>query len=288
MPKVSAGAYYRKKYKEEDVVKALQSIQNGMSQREASKLYSIPRATLQFRSCEKFKNKISLGPKPILTSEEEVLLEKWILTSHTKGFPLRMEDIQVSVKYFLDAVPRNNPFKNILSGRGWYQAFLKRHPNITLRTSEGITAASSVVSESNIRSWFSNVEAYLKDKDLIDILADPSRTYNGDETCFWLCPNNKKVLAPKGAKNVYEIQHHPKNNITVMFTFSAHGDVTPPMIIYAYKRLPSEIVKSVPDSWGIGCSDNGWMKNQLFYVYIGNILYPYLKKINKVSNHLVC
>lgn len=46
------------------------------------------------------------------------------------------------------------------------------------------------------------------------------------------------------------------------------------------KRLPSEIVKSVPDTWVIGCSDNGWMKNQLFYEYIGNILCPYLKKIN--------
>jgi hypothetical protein len=121
------------------------------------------------------------------------------------------------------------------------------------------------------------VHAYLSEKQLTHILEDPIRVYNGDETCFWLCPKNKKVLAPKGTRNVYEI-HHPKNNITVMFTFSASGDVTPPMVIYAYKRLPSDILKSVPDEWGLGCSDNGWMKNQLFYEYIENVFHPYLKR----------
>ncbi|XP_072400523.1 uncharacterized protein [Diabrotica undecimpunctata] len=191
-----------------------------------------------------------------------------------------MEDIQASVKYFLGAAPRENPFKDNHPGRGWYHSFLKRHPNITLRTAEGITAASSVVAEADIRNWFTNLEDYLKEKQLFEILEYLSRIYNGDETCFWLCPKNKKVLAPRGAKNVYQIQHHSKNNITVMFTFSACGVVTPPMIIYAYKRLPAKIVKSVPDTWGIGYGDNGWMKNQLFYEYIGNILYPYLSKNN--------
>lgn len=141
-----------------------------MSQRDAAKLYQVPRATLQFRSSEKFNQKVSLGPKPILTSEEEELLENWILISHKKGFPRRMEDIQASVKYFLDATPRENPFTDNVLGRGWYLAFLKRHPNITLRTSEGITSASSVVAEADIRGWFSSVEAYVKEKNMSHIL----------------------------------------------------------------------------------------------------------------------
>ncbi|XP_072381991.1 uncharacterized protein [Diabrotica undecimpunctata] len=214
-----------------------------MGQREASTLYQIPRATLQFRSSFRFiNNKVSLGPHPVLTSEEEAVLERWILTSYKKGFPRRMENIQASVKYFLDAALRENPFKDNHPGRGWYHFFLKRHPNITLKTAEEITATSSVVAEADIRNWFTNVEDYLKEKQLFEILEDPSRIYNGDETSC--------------------------------------GVMTPPMIIYVYKRLPAEIVKSVPDTWGIGCSDNGWMKNQLFYECIGNILYPYLSKNN--------
>ncbi|XP_072401161.1 uncharacterized protein [Diabrotica undecimpunctata] len=164
MPKVCEGVSYRKKYKEEDIIKALESIENGMSQREASKLYQIPRATLQFRSSVRFNNKVSLGPHPVLISEEEAVLERWILTSYKKGFPRRMEDIQAYVKYFLDAAPRENPFKDNHPGRGWYHSFLKRHPNITLRTAEGMTAASSVVAEADIRNWFTSVEDYLKEK----------------------------------------------------------------------------------------------------------------------------
>jgi hypothetical protein len=61
--------------------------QSSCGPREASKIYYILRATLQFRSSTKFSSKTSHGPKPILTSDEETLLEKLILASHRKGFP---------------------------------------------------------------------------------------------------------------------------------------------------------------------------------------------------------
>lgn len=75
---------------------------------------------------------------------------------------------------------------------------------------------------------------------------------------------------------MYEIEHNPKINLTDMFTFSASGETTAPMIIYPYKRLPSDVLKSVPDGWGIGCSDSGWMRSELFFEYIGNVFYKYL------------
>ncbi|KAK9759222.1 DDE superfamily endonuclease [Popillia japonica] len=65
-----------------------------------------------------------------------------------------------------------------------------------------------------------------------------------------------------------------------MFTFSATGEVTPPMIIYPNKRRTLEISKSSPADWGYGISDNGWMKAEVFYEYISQVLYPYLKKQN--------
>ncbi|KAF2892421.1 hypothetical protein ILUMI_13752 [Ignelater luminosus] len=65
-----------------------------------------------------------------------------------------------------------------------------------------------------------------------------------------------------------------------MFTFSASGGVTPPMIIYSLKRLPSHIQSSVSSKWGTDLSDNGWMQAKLFYKYAGNVLYPYLKDKN--------
>lgn len=276
MPKVAKQKKYLKAYSEDAIQKAIDAIENGLGQRQAAARFGVPRATLQFRLSSKFK-KTSHGPNPILTTEEEALLKNWITTSCMKGFPRREQNIRESVKEFLDAVPRQNPFKNNRPGTGWYKGFLKRHPDIVLRTSEAITSASANVSEGDIKKWFKSVEQYLDQKRLRHILDDPKRIYNGDETNFMLCPKNKKVLAPRGSRNIYEIEHNPKVSLTVMFTFSASGETTPPMIIYPYKRMPQEIAKSVPKGWGIGCTESGWMTKESFYEYIGNVLYPYLK-----------
>lgn len=63
-----------------------------------------------------------------------------------------------------------------------------------------------------------------------------------------------------------------------MFTFSASGITTSPMIIYPYKRLPPAVGNSVPRDWGIGLSNNGWMKSENFYEYVSKVFYPSLLK----------
>ncbi|KAK9686309.1 hypothetical protein QE152_g37277 [Popillia japonica] len=105
--------------------------------------------------------------------------------------------------------------------------------------------------------------AYLISKGHDSILDEPRRILNADETCFLLSPKETKVLAPKGCKNVYKIDRAvSKANLTVMFTFSPSGDTTLPMIIHPYN------LNSVPEEWGIGLSENGWMKAEIFFEYI--------------------
>jgi len=56
-----------------------------------------------------------------------------------------------------------------------------------------VTSASGNVSEENIKKWFNDIHAYLSDEKLVDILNDPERIFNGDETGFSLCPKTKFV-----------------------------------------------------------------------------------------------
>lgn len=280
MPKTKTGLKYSKKYTEQNIQRAIEAIRSGMPKKQAAMKFQVPRSTLQFRLSQKFV-KSSNGPAPILTSREEEILIEYIEACHRKGFPRRKEDIQHSVREFLEEVPRKNPFKNNMPGDGWYSSFLKRHPTLVNRTAEGVTAASSRVSENDILGWFNLIENYLREKNWFHILSDPSRIYNGDETNFQLCPKSKKVLAPRGARNVYEVERGAsKANLTVMFSFSASGLIVPPMIIYPCVRLREEIVDSVPREWGIGRSENGWMKAELFCQYIENIFHPFLVKNN--------
>ena len=86
---------------------------------------------------------------------------------------------------------------------------------------EAVTAASSCVSEQNIRKWFDEVQEYITVNNLEEIMDDPSRIFNGDETGFQICPSTGRVLAEKESKFVYSIDEgSSKENITVMFSFS--------------------------------------------------------------------
>ncbi|CAK1603693.1 unnamed protein product [Parnassius mnemosyne] len=280
MPKSAKGEVYKKKYTEEDLEAAIQAIQNGMSKRAAAKVFGIPRGTLQFRLQGNFL-KTRPGPPTILTNDEENTLVEWIIQSSRKGFPRRKEDLLHSVTDFLKKSPRPNNFIDNKPGEGWYKLFLKRHPEIVQRTAEAVTSASANVSEKNIKKWFQQIETWLEEEEFLHILRDPKRIFNGDETNFLLCPKTSKVLALKGTRDVYEVDNAPaKCGLTVMFTFSATGVITPPMIIYPLKRNRADITASVPPEWGIGLSSNGWMNKDLFLQYITNVLHPHLVKEN--------
>lgn len=141
MPNVIEGSRYRKTYDEGTISRALEDIlNNGLSKKAASRKYGIPRSTLQFRLSQKF-SKSTFGPRPILSNDEEQILVDWVFHSAKKGFPRRKEDLQISVKCFLDEKPRDNPFKDNMPGDGWYKAFLKRHPTLSERVPEAVTAA---------------------------------------------------------------------------------------------------------------------------------------------------
>lgn len=157
---------------------------------------------------------------------------EWVKVSQRKGFPKRKEDLVHAVKDFLDVNTRDHPFgeENLL-GKGWFTSFLKRHPTLAFRATDAVSSASANVAVSDIFGWFDKIENYLVENNYFSILSDPTRIFNGDETNFMLCPKTKHVLAAKGSKNIYEVHRGlAKSNLTVMFSFSAAGIMTPPVI----------------------------------------------------------
>jgi hypothetical protein len=99
----------------------------------------------------------------------------------------------------------------------------------------------------------------------LDIFQVPTRIFSGDKSGFHLCPKAGKILACKGDRNVFELDGSPaKVSVTAMFTFSVGGLMLPPMVIYPYERILSEITKTVSDNWGVGHSTTGWMTATVF------------------------
>lgn len=77
-----------------------------------------------------------------------------------------------------------------------------------------------------------------------------------------------------------QVNSDEKECYTVLLGGNAAGDVLPPMVIFKYERIPRELSMSVPESWGIGRSDSGWMTMESFYEYMSNIFHKWLNDNN--------
>lgn len=192
-------------YPEEALNNAITAIrEEHLGIREASRRYGVPRGTIQDRLHGRVKEgPRKMGPATVLSAEEENEVVQWLVEVAKCGFPQKKNDLLNTVEKIVKEKKIQTPFKNNRPGQKWYQGFLKRHKDLSLREAEGLTKARSIITEEYIRKWFRDLIQFLEENNALDVLEDPSRILNGDETSFLMCPKAGKVLAPKGYKNVY-------------------------------------------------------------------------------------
>lgn len=185
-----------------------------------------------------------------------------------------------SKKYVMDA-GRENPFKDNRPGYKWYRLFMKRHPDLSIRSAQNLTSTRASVSETDLRQWFAKLKAYLQEKNLLNL--DPNQVFNLDESSFMLVPpNNDEVIAKKGAGAVYKlVSGSEKANLTVLITAAASGVILPPMLLFDLKTTPrKEVLQKIPKDWAVGNTKKRWMVADSFYKYIVNVFYKW-----SVDNH---
>ena len=108
-----------------------------------------------------------------------------------------------------------------------------RSPLVVFRVSEKLSQASSRITENNIRGWFSKIVEYLIKNNNEDILLDPRRIFNSNETGIELNPEKSKVLTRKGAKNVFQVEDAAaKVTVTALYTVSSDGKMVPPLLVF--------------------------------------------------------
>lgn len=122
---------------------------------------------------------------------------------------------------------------------------------------------------------------HIQEVNAANILDSTERIFNLDETGVLLCPKTGVILAPKNYRAMYTVASgQEKQCITVLCNFSASGEIVTPFIVYPLQRISKEVAQSVPDEWGIGRSESGWMKGDTFLQYIKEIFLPWLQKNN--------
>ena len=217
-----------------------------------------------------------MGQIPLLTKEEEIEIVNWIMECYERGFPVTKMRLLDHVQKFVVESNRVTPFRNGRPGHNWYKMFMRRHPVLSNRVAQNLTCIRASVTEKEVREWFDRVKVYLEEKGLINI--ENKRVFNLDESAFKLVPDSGKVIAPKGARTVYQVVgSSDKATVTILFTASASGVLAPPLILFECKTTPKRsTLQYIPKGWGVGSTENGWMTGESFFSFIKNIFYPWL------------
>lgn len=229
-------------YNQEVVNSAVSDVKNqNVSVYAAAKKHGIPLSTLRRRVLNQQPKHIGQGPILSLAMEKE-LVDWAIYLGEIGDGVTREEFLEIAGQLNTLDEAGHQKFKSEMPSKGWLQNFMKRHPEVSFRKQSYLSRASAVVSERDIRAYYSKIYNYLESNDLLELLSCPERWLNGDETNFQLNAVPPKVLSKKGKKVVYRVEKaKPKESVTGMYTFSADGHMYKPLYIL------NEKVTNIPE-----------------------------------------
>lgn len=277
---------------QEQLTNAMNAVCKGeMSERAASKTFSIPRQTLRNHLSSGNPNKIK-GRLPTLSISQEQELCKRIHRLADVGMPITPKIVKRTVYNFCCLNNIKNPFNKIsgMAGRKWLHLFLKRHPDVAPRKSQNLNPArAQKLNRFIVNDYFEKLKTVMTD---LDLMQKPQSIYNIDEKSNRLCLHKAPVvLARKGAKRVHNIASEHGENVTIVSCGNALGHMIPPTILFKGERLRPEWCENLPIGSQVFMTPKGSMNVQTFVKWIDHFAKfkspgPVLLIFDGVSAHL--
>jgi hypothetical protein len=236
----------------------------------ASIMFGVPRNTLRDR-LKLDHVKTSYAKETVLGLANENELVQRIVHLQKKGFGLTITDVrQMAHQFAMKNNVKNMKLFNANStaaGWAWYRAFMRRNPQISVRSAQNISyARAQCMNKPLINSFFDMYEACLFE---VGILTKAQSIYNADESGLQLHSKAGKVLAAKGERSVLQVTNSERGeNVTVLACCSASGNFIPPFIVFKGKRQNPAFSNDVPPGSMIAMSDSGYINGDLFLKWL--------------------
>ena len=208
------------------------------------------------------------GRQGVLNEEEESALVKWMLEMEDHVHPISIFELRRKVAEITQE--RWTPFKDGIPGRGWLRWFRNRHPELTLRSPQGLEEGRARgVNPSSVTSFYDNLQKAYEQHEY-----SPSHIWNADESGAQVGRNGggTLVFAQRGSKSVHTIIPNSKEHLTVLLCVNAIGDHVPNFYIFKRKRKSRNyIIRCEPEAV-FAMQQNGWMIAFLFLTWISRFL----------------
>lgn len=176
-------------------------IKKKMSLREAASRYGIPTTTL-YDKLKLIREGKEVELKPVLGRFTKTFSSEYenVLVSHVKDLADRC--MPLTKKEFLKLafdlavhlkIPHRFNVQKEAAGKHFYYEFMKRHPDLSLRTAESTSLMRAVgFNRAQVNLYFINLKSLLDKYNF-----PPSNVYNCDETGVTTVQKHAKVMAKK-------------------------------------------------------------------------------------------
>lgn len=179
------------------------------------------------------------------------------------GYPKTRKEVLCLVQNIVESRGITNEVTN-----GWWEAFCRRHPNLTLRNPAPLSGArASTADPDAINRYFDLLEQTIIDNNLA---GKPLQIFNMDESGLSLDPKPLKCVFRRGVENPVAPSSGDKTQFTVVACISAGGSSMPPMVILDRKTLPPEFTVGEVPGTVYGLSHRGWIDQELFSIWFSN------------------
>ena len=133
----------------------------------------------------------TIGHPCSLSQKVEKDLANWIRIMTAACMPVTRKQFVIALTHALKSAGEENRFKNGIPSYGWFVGgkFQKRN-KLSMRIPEPVSHAMALQTEENIRKWFD----YVSKLRISDILEDPEKIFNTDETGHALEPSGFDVI----------------------------------------------------------------------------------------------
>ena len=246
-----------KNYTEQALSSALKAIDEGKSYRIVSEMYNIPRTTLHDHYNGKVQFGSKPGPNPYLSFEEEEELASFLINAARIGFPHTKKKVFAIVERVLEKRTGETNVTN-----GWWERFLQRHSEVTLKSAVPLGIARAKATDPDVLSrYFDILEDCLRKN---EILNNPSRIFNCDETGLAFNPPCFKVVGERGSKELCHVTSGDKSKASIMAFVGATGIPYPPMVIFGLKTYNTLLAKGHVPGTSYALSEKSWINGEIF------------------------
>ena len=149
-----------------------------------------PRSTLKDRLNGRVKHGTNPGPKPYLTAKEAELMSH-LFQAADLGFGKTRHDVKCIVETYAQ---QKDVLKRSAISDGWWTRYLKRHPEISLRSGDYSWNKNGCCQCRSMKGYFDLRQIY----DEHGIETHPESVYNMDETAVPFEPRPPKLVDRKG------------------------------------------------------------------------------------------